>query len=211
MANNNGMSMGSVFNQMKENPIYQQRWAQVSNQGQDKRAVSNINRIMGDDIAKEQSRLMNIDDVSRDLSRRADKLEFSKKVEDFKADQFNKNLELKDQAFEEEMRRSDRELDWDVERRTGERDFSKWQNVKDVALRDEAMKTNYQIDEAKLDLADNEFGMEFALGLFSTGTEIYGDYKASQYQRKEEEQADKMSSLYDEQLKYWENLNKEFE
>lgn len=211
MATSNGMSMGSIFNQMKENPIYQQRWAQVSNQGQDKRAVSNINRIIGEDIANQHSRFMDIDDTSKNLSRRADKLEFSKKVEDFKADQFNKKLGIEEDAFEEEMRRSDRQLDWDIERRTGERDFSKWQNIKDVAIRDEAMKSNNQIANAKLDLADSEFGMEFALGLFSTGTEIYGDYKASRYQRKEEEQADKLNSLYDEQLKYWGNLNKGFE
>ena len=203
MARKKGMSYTQTFNNMASNPIYQQRWANVANQGQDKRAISNINKIIGADVAGEMGRLHSAAQAGEELARRDDKLGFNKKVQDFKAEQFNKRLEQDTLAFEEEQERQMETFDWNVLKAEADREWRQQQHMDDIAFRQDALSSRMNIEQAKIDMDKSTFGMEFALGLFSTGAEVLGDYNANKYRREEESLINKRNATYDAERKYW--------
>ena len=199
MARNTPQSYTQTFSGMKENPIYQQRWSEIATQGQDKRAVSNLNRVMGADLAQESQRLMQASQAGEELARRSDRLGFEKKVQDFKEKQFEDTIARQDQQFVESQRRQIEAFDWDVLKKEHDRDTKNEMYQEDLALRYEALSNKTSLEQAKIDMDDSNFGMEFALGLMSTGTEIWGDYKSNKYQQKEDQLIESRQWVADEE------------
>ena len=205
MAENMGIaptySSGNVMSKMMNNPIYQQKYAQLENQGMDKRAVSNINQVLGQDLAREQTRLMDMDAQSRELSRRKDKLDYAQKALEHERGQFNIRTEQQDVARSFEDTRFHTELDTIVSQNNMERDlgikqgdltreFRVYSQEANRRLDNTNFQNNAAIEEAKLGMEESVFGLEFGLGLLSTGTSLYSDYKQSNYDRDEKTRED---------------------
>ena len=101
-----GMGTAQLHQKMLSDPLYQQRQQQQREQeGIDNRAVSNMDRVIGSDIAQERQKFRGIEQVGFDLARRSDTLNFAKRTLDFqkeqaevKAGQFDQSLDLRSRA-----------------------------------------------------------------------------------------------------------------
>lgn len=200
MADNKGMAptfaTSNMVGRLMDNPIYQQKYAELANQGMDKRAVSNINRVLGQDIAQESRRMMSMDAASRELSRRKDKLDYAAKALEHERGQFDIRSEQTERAREFEDTRFHSELDTMVEQEELKRDlgieqgdlsreFSVYKSEGNRSLDDMSFQSQQAIEEARLGMEESVFGLEFGLGLLSTGTSLYGDYKNHKQDRLE--------------------------
>ena len=85
---------GDVLQRLMDNPITQQEIVNQSNVGQDKRAISGLSRTLGKSVASEQMRMMALDDIGDRLSRRKDRLAFSKKVLKSQKDRWEQSNKL---------------------------------------------------------------------------------------------------------------------
>lgn len=81
-------STNSMLKRMMDNPLYQKRYLSAANQGMDKRAVSGIDKTLGQDIASEQTRMLGLERTGQELSSRKDKLDFARKTHEFKKERF---------------------------------------------------------------------------------------------------------------------------
>ena len=113
-----GMGSSQLYQKMMENPIHQQRQRQQQLQeGRDNRAVSQMDRVAGADIASERQRYRGIEQVGMQLSRRADKLDFARRGMDFQKEQatirsgqFDQAMDFKTQTSGAEYSQKMREL-----------------------------------------------------------------------------------------------------
>ena len=78
----NGMrNASSIINQLKYQPIKQKELqGAVAQEGYDNKAVSQYDKMLGKQVAGEQSRLHALDEFGSDLAMRKDKLAFNKKI-----------------------------------------------------------------------------------------------------------------------------------
>ena len=76
----------NMLQRVMSDPLHQQNIQKAMTVGQDKRAVGGIEKMLGQGIAQEQTRMLSSEQIGRQISRRKDKLDFAKKM----ADQRNK-------------------------------------------------------------------------------------------------------------------------
>ena len=89
----------NVYKKMMDNPIYQQRFRQAqSMEGRDNKAVSNIDKMLGQDIANEQTRLLGMERAGQELSRRSDTLDFARKNLQFQRERAAEKIKHQEQS-----------------------------------------------------------------------------------------------------------------
>lgn len=144
-------STNSVLAKLQFDPKFQKRMVANESVGMDKRAVSNINRVLGQEVAAEQQKFLGLDRAGAELARRKDTLEMAKKSLDFQKESFNTK----------------------VSQREAERDFKYDVAETELQLRKDQLTTRLGQFKKQLNYSDKQFGMEFGLGLIGTGTTIY--------------------------------------
>jgi len=88
----------AMTSKMMEDPA-KQKMLRDATAGRDNRAVSNESQIMGQMMAGESKRLMEMDKVGRSLAMRKDELDFARKEHEFKKERFGTTLTQRQQEL----------------------------------------------------------------------------------------------------------------
>ena len=99
----NGMrNAASIINQMKYSPIKQKELEGATLQeGRDNKAVSQYDRMVGKQVAGEESRMQNLDKFADELAMRKDKLSFARKVEKQTTSMAEDRLDMQEDRFKQ--------------------------------------------------------------------------------------------------------------
>jgi hypothetical protein len=90
----------SIINQMKYSPIKQQELAgAAAAEGQDNRAVSQYDRMVGKQVASEEARMQELDKFADNLAMRKDKLAFARKVNKEQQAMTEEKFNMQEDAF----------------------------------------------------------------------------------------------------------------
>lgn len=94
MANRNA---ASIINQMKYSGIKQKQLAAgLRQEGIDNKAVSQSDRMLGKQVAGEESRMQDLDKFGSDLAMRKDKLSFAQKIQQERQGMADERLDMQD-------------------------------------------------------------------------------------------------------------------
>jgi hypothetical protein len=98
----NGIRNAStIISNLKYDPLKQTEMAQA--QGMDNRAVSQYDKMLGKQVAAEQTRQMELDRVGSALATRRDKLAFAKKVHSERQGMAQEKFSMKEKALKDQQ------------------------------------------------------------------------------------------------------------
>ena len=170
----------SVLNKLQNNPMFQKRMMAQENLGMDKRAVSNINQVLGKEVANEQLKMQGLDRAGKEIARRKDSLDFARKSLDYQERSFKQAMSNRDAA------RNLKATIFEAEQIARDRQFKS-------SISQANRARNYQ---------NKYLGLEFGLGLVGTGTSIYREAVAK---RKHD---DYMKDVHELTMSYRREANK---